>query len=225
VAQLRADMDRSFAASEAARDGEPDQGSWFAPADPALDARRERLRLSGALFAADAPHVLFDLFELLAEAGLPDVIAEHFGERPTLSVNKLTLRRVAPDAGPTAWHQDGAFLGQGVRALNLWISLTPCGGDIDDTPGLAVVPHRVGDLLETGNGAGVMHAIRNDLVRERFGDDVTRPPFAAGDALFFDERFLHKTGRRKGMTKPRHAIEWWFFPRSAFPEQYQGMVV
>ena len=29
----------------------------------------------------------------------------------------------------TDWHQDGAFLGKGIRALNVWVALTDCGVD------------------------------------------------------------------------------------------------
>ena len=36
------------------------------------------------------------------------------GERPALSANKATLRRV-PVKTSTDWHQDGAFLGQDIR--------------------------------------------------------------------------------------------------------------
>lgn len=235
AAARRDDIDRSFAAcdvalagGEAGSSGElrsDGDASWFVAADPSLDERRKRLRQSHALFASDAPRVAFDLFELLERRNLPDLIAEHFVERPTVSINKFTLRRVAPDAGPAAWHQDGAFLGPHVRALNLWIALTSCGGDITDTPGLALVPRRVDELLETGTGAGVVHGIGNDVVKERYGDEIVRPRFHAGDALLFDERFLHKTGRRRGMTKPRYAVECWFFPRSSYPEQYPGLLV
>jgi hypothetical protein len=59
------------------------------------------------------------------------------------------------------------------------------------------------------------------MVKERFGDEIARPRFEAGDALLFDERFLHKTGVSRGMTRPRHAVEAWFFAPSRFPETYQ----
>jgi hypothetical protein len=47
---------------------------------------------------------------------------------------------------------------------------------------------------------------------------IIRPIFEPGDALFFDELFLHQTGSDPSMPRPRYAIESWFFGASAFPE-------
>jgi hypothetical protein len=164
------------------------------------------------------------VFEQMYEAGIPDLVGEHFGEPPALSVNKLTLRRVAP-VGAATWHQDGTFLGPQVRALNLWITFNACGGDNTDTPALDVVPQRVDDLLEPGGpGAWVEHAISAVTVKERFGDRIERPAFAPGDALLFDERFLHKSGISRGMTKERYTVETWFFAPSTFPDNYHGLL-
>ena len=46
---------------------------------------------------------------------------------------------------------------------------------------------------------------------------ILRPIFEPGDALLFDELFLHKTGSDPAMPNPRFAIENWFFGASAFP--------
>ena len=46
---------------------------------------------------------------------------------------------------------------------------------------------------------------------------VAAPRFKAGDALLFDQMFLHRTGVRPGMTRERLAIESWFFAGSTFP--------
>ena len=47
---------------------------------------------------------------------------------------------------------------------------------------------------------------------------VLRPIFEPGDAMLFDDLFLHKTGSDPAMPKPRYAVESWFFGASAFPE-------
>ena len=52
-----------------------------------------------------------------------------------------------------------------------------------------------------------------------------RPIFEPGDALFFDELFLHQTGSDPSMPKPRFAIESWFFGGSAFPAEYGPLAV
>jgi hypothetical protein len=49
---------------------------------------------------------------------------------------------------------------------------------------------------------------------------IVRPRFEAGDALLFDELCLHQTAAHHGMTKPRLAIESWFFGASAMPSTY-----
>ncbi len=49
---------------------------------------------------------------------------------------------------------------------------------------------------------------------------ILRPIFEPGDALLFDELFLHKTASDPEMRNPRYAIENWFFGASAFPGDY-----
>ena len=49
---------------------------------------------------------------------------------------------------------------------------------------------------------------------------ITRPLFAPGDGLLFDERFLHRTGIDPDMKGERRAIETWFFAPSSFPNAY-----
>ena len=68
------------------------------------------------------------------------MIAGYLGERPALSVKKWTLRRVPIDTSAD-WHQDGAFLGSGIRTINMWLSLSQCGAD---APGLDIVPSASG---------------------------------------------------------------------------------
>jgi len=46
------------------------------------------------------------------------------------------------------------------------------------------------------------------------------PEFDPGDALLFDEMFLHQTGSDPSMPNPRYAIESWFFGPSAYPDDF-----
>jgi hypothetical protein len=59
-------------------------------------------------------------------------------------------------------------------------------------------------------------------VAERAAGEVgiARPVFEPGDALLFDELFLHATGASRDMPDLRYAVECWFFGPSAFPDQY-----
>ena len=54
---------------------------------------------------------------------------------------------------------------------------------------------------------------------------MATPEFRPGDALLFDERFLHRTSCREGLVHNRYAVESWFFAPSVFPEGYSPVVV
>jgi ectoine hydroxylase-related dioxygenase (phytanoyl-CoA dioxygenase family) len=178
--------------------------------------RRNWVRASGALWTVDSPRMLFELTEMVEQTGIARLVTEYLGERPALSANKCTLRRVPVDTA-TNWHQDGAFLGAEVRTLNLWLALTAVD---DDTPGLEIVPRRLDTLLPTGTeGAMFDWSVSPAIVEEVAVDaPVVRPDFAAGDALLFDHMFLHRTAAGPGMTRERYAMENWFFAPSAYPE-------
>jgi hypothetical protein len=141
----------------------------------------------------------------------------YLGERPGLSGQKFTLRKAEPHVAG-AWHQDGKFLG-GVRSLNLWLSLSRCG---DEAPGLDIVPRRIDHVVEAGEeGTFFEIQVSDENVMKAAGDlGVMRPIFEPGDALLFDELFLHQTGSDPAMPNPRYAIESWFFGPSAFPSDY-----
>ena len=46
------------------------------------------------------------------------------------------------------------------------------------------------------------------------------PEFEPGDALMFDEHFLHRTYLPREMTDPRYALECWFFAPSRHTSDY-----
>jgi hypothetical protein len=177
----------------------------------------------GGILAADAPRLLSTLFETYEQIGLREVVAGYLGERPVLSANKCTMRRARLDGG-TDWHQDGAFLGQpGIRVLNVWVALTDCGVD---APGMDLVPKRMDRILETGTGGAVFDwAVGPEVVARVAADaPVVRPEFNAGDALLFDELFLHRTALASTMTRTRHAIESWFFAPTDYPADQVPLV-
>ena len=153
-------------------------------------------------------------------AGVPSLVAGYLGEPALISVQKTTLRKAEPTVGG-AWHQDGAFMGP-VRSLNLWLALSRCG---DVAPGLDILPRRVEEVV-------IDHDVMLDVeltrrkAKEAAGDTpILRPIFEPGDALFFDELFLHQTASDPAMPNPRFAIESWFFGASAFPGDYAPIAV
>ncbi len=224
AATLAAGIDAALAAYDAATSGSGavDPG-WYDPGpmpdrvSPGLpeDVHRSFLRSRGSLWTVDSPRMTFDLFEMIEQTGLGSLMTDFLGERPLMSAIKGTLRRMPPEVDIDGrWHQDGAFLGEQVGAFNCWLALTPCG---TDAPGLDVVPKRL-DGIVPNDGARYDWAVADDAVLQAAsGTPIVRPLFDAGDALIFDHLLLHRTGASREMTKPRYAIESWFFAPSAYP--------
>jgi hypothetical protein len=232
-------IDRAFDAREAKQGGEEPEAGYYSPFVPEAGfslITRGWVTSASGIWAADSPAVLVDVLDTLERAGLRQLATGYLGERPAISVNKCTLRRVSPDVyDPDAasgwgvkdggdkrrlsgWHQDGAFLGD-VRALNVWLSLSRCG---DVAPGLDIVPRRIDHIVPTGTeGAAFDWSVSQLLAEEAAGDaGIQRPIFEPGDVMLFDELFLHATAADPEMSTSRHAVESWFFGPSAFPEDY-----
>ena len=223
---LAREIDVAFDARDAVMGGGAGSPGYYDEFVP--DARfqeslgRDWVEGGGGLWAADSPHVMFRMLDAFERAGLRSVIWDYFGEPPSISVQKCTLRRVDPDAG-AGWHQDGAFLGD-VRALNVWLSLSRCG---DEAPGMDILPRRLDHIVSTGTeGAWFDWSVSPQVVEETAGETgVLRPIFEPGDVLLFDELFLHSTAAEPEMPNSRWAIESWFFGSSAFPAQYAPLGV
>jgi hypothetical protein len=211
-------------ALQAGRSADPGYYHEFVP-DPRFageEGGRDWVAGGGGLWVADSPHLMFEMLDCFERAGLTDVIAEYLGERPTISVQKCTLRKVDPDAGH-GWHQDGAFMGD-VRALNVWLALSRCG---DESPGMDIVPKRLDHIVPTGTeGAYFDWSVAPQVAEEAAGEaGILRPIFEPGDVLLFDELFLHSTAADPSMKKSRLAIESWFFGASASPAEYAPLAV
>jgi hypothetical protein len=222
VADAIAAIDRAQAARDHAA-----TGPWFQPFDApgqVSDGVRKMVESQGGTWLADSPACTALVLGELTAAGVVGAIADHFGERPFFSLQKSTLRRSRPVNKLTAWHQDGSFLGPDVRTMNVWLALSTCGAD-HPTPGLEVVPKRVDEILPTEGNLG-QSSIAFDLVDEVAHDTpVIRPEFRAGDAMIFDERFLHRTFLHEHMTEDRYAIECWFFAPSHGADGYVSFLV
>lgn len=183
--------------------------------------RRRFIHEAGGVLLADSPRTMFDIVELYESLGLYEIISEFLGDRPVMSANKCTLRRVEPDK-IGGWHQDGAFLGDHIRAINIWLTLTPCG---TEAPGLDIVAERVDHLVETGtHGSFFDWAAGDELIEAQFGSKIVRPQLEAGDIVIFDEMNMHRSAFAPGMTKQRHAIEFWCFAASTVPPGHIPLV-
>ena len=193
--------------------------SWFRglplPREEAIALARPWIAGDGGVLACDSPRLLDLVLRTYERVGLRRVVEDYLGERPVLSANKATLRRARLE-GKSDWHQDGAFMGTGIRALNVWVALTDCGVD---APGMDLVPKRFETVQETGTGGAIFDwAVGPDTVATLAADaPVVRPRFAAGDVVLFDDLCLHRTAIDPAMTRPRHAVESWFFARTGYP--------
>jgi hypothetical protein len=207
--RARHDADKSF------------QERFYVPFehDPRRGVRllREWIKEGGGVLAVDSPLLSFEMGEMFRAAGLPELVDGYLREPPMVAGDKTTLRKAEP-AVSGAWHQDGKFMGE-VKALNLWLALSHCG---DDAPGLDLVPRRLDGHVATETDEAMMtNQVSQRIAEEVAGDrPILRPIFEPGDALLFDELFLHKTASDPRMGKPRYAIECWFFGASAFPADY-----
>lgn len=220
------EIDRSFAERVRHHAGERQAEGYYEEFSPHLRYGsvfgRSWIEQGGGVLAADAPMLNFTMMEMFRAASLQRIASEYLGEPALISVHKTTLRKADPSI-PGAWHQDGYFMGE-VRSLNLWLSLSRCG---DVAPGLDIVPRRLNHYVATATEEAVLdYTISQEKAEAAAGDHpIIRPIFEPGDALFFDEMFLHQTGSSPEMPNPRYAIENWFFGGSAFPDEYAPIAI
>ena len=218
---LEIDVQRAFEARDAHAAGSPsDTGLYeeFAPEPGFASLAFERAFIASVgIWTADSPTLAMRVFDLLASAGTRELLADYLGEDPVLSINKCTLRRGEPGP-PGPWHQDGAFLGD-VRTINIWLALTECG---DRAPSLDVVPQRIERILETGTEGATHDWSLSPDIAESAGDRgaPVRLRFQPGDALLFDEFFVHRPGSDAAMSETRYALETWVFSPTGFPDAY-----
>jgi hypothetical protein len=225
VARLVETIDRAFEAHDACAKG-AGTSPFFDPLEviPNGEAMRGWVRDGQGVLTADSPRGLYEFLETVHELRLDELIHGYFGDRPALSAEKCTLRRVDNTPSLASWHQDGAFMGKGLRTLNAWFALSRCGRD---APGLDIMPLRIGRLLPTGGEGAIFDWAVSDqtIARELPGIQIWRPEFEAGDVLLFDDLCLHRTAVDGKMTKPRYAIESWFFSSSAYPVDTQTPIL
>lgn len=234
VQMLRAAIDRAFEARRDEAAGRAVDRRWHGRASGvkgapqqfgALGANSERA--SGSLWAVDSPAAAFRLCELYHALHLPALLESYFGEVGVLSVKKWVLRKVEPKPDREAgWHQDGRFLGDGIRTVNLWIALSDCGEGAP-APGMELVGGRESVIHPTGTDGSYFDWTVGPGLVERLTEErpLLYPRFAPGDALFFDHYNLHRTGGSPRDSETRYAVESWFFAASTAPAKQQPLVL
>jgi hypothetical protein len=239
VARVRDGMDRTYqdrlaSFQQSADPGEGDDGStpdptgpigsdgWFAPFRPKQPTAGQKGK-EHLIRLVDAPRLLADLIDTYRRVGLLPLVQQYLGEPPVFTANKSVLRYVrTPRMLPTDYHQDGRFMGDDVRAINIWVTLDDCGRH---APSLDVVPRREAVIHPTGNGAnGFDWTLSADEVTGLAADTpVTRLELQAGDAVIFDQFLVHRSAHSRHFEGLRRAVEWWFYAPSRFPPQYQSL--
>ena len=169
VERLTDAVDRAFEAFDrCVREGNAEDG-WFSPfpgRDDAIGLMRAWLRTKGGVLTADSPCATAEVADVFKSYSLPTFAEEYLGQPPILALDKWTLRRGRAQEG-IEWHQDGAFLGSGVRAVNIWLALSECG---EDAPSLDVIPRRLDEIVPTGaNGASYGWSVDDDTATRLAG--------------------------------------------------------
>jgi Phytanoyl-CoA dioxygenase (PhyH) len=226
ASQLARGIESTFVARDKHDAGQKSDPEYYEEfkLDPRLNPflGRTWMKMGGGVMGADSPRVSFDLSAAMRRVGIPQLASSYLGEPALLSIQKTTLRKAEPQV-PGSWHQDGKFMGN-VRALNLWVALSHCG---DTAPGMDLVPTRLNDFAQTNTDEATIDTMVSQRVaREAAGErGIIRPIFEPGDALLFDEMFLHQTASDPAMPNPRYALEVWMFGGSVFPEVYAPMMI
>lgn len=180
----------------------------------------------GSVWAVDSPITAAKLVDFYAELGLREMLHDYFNEAAVLSVRKWVLRSVPPmKGGNKGWHQDGRFMGQDIKTINLWVALSECG-EGTECPGLELVADNRRQIHETGtHGAWLDWTVGPELVNEIAQDrPLVCPYFKPGDAIFFDHYCLHRTAEGPNDTLSRFALESWFFAESRAPAKQQPVL-
>lgn len=224
-----ADLRQTIDAAEAAFVREPREldPRYFMPltdlSGAEVSAYFRSINWAGGRPVPDVPAAAEVILSEFRRAGVPDVVAGYLDERPAVSMEKWTLRKVAPDPNGS-WHQDGAFLGADKHALNLWVALSDCG---QTASGLDIVAKRFDEIVPVGTeGAYFEWDVSGQVVQQVRGErPIVSPVFATGDAIFFDHYLLHRTGLGSEFVDWRYALETWFFAASTLPDNYEGLLV
>jgi hypothetical protein len=223
--RFRDHIDRAFAARELAeeRGSARDVGPAFVPFEVG-QARAQGFGADGFVRTVDAPSALRDLTSVFARTGITAAVTDYLGERPSMIANKWVLRRSPTGKIGTDYHQDGAFLGEGIRTVDCWISLSHCGPGTG-RPAIDLVARRFPGIIPSPEDAAFPWSLTERAVHEAAGGaPVLSPVFAPGDAIFFDELLPHRTSVGLDLTT-RYAIESWFVAPSSYPARHEPVVL
>lgn len=225
AARFRQHIDEAFAARERAEaaGSADDVGPAFVPFDVG-QAKAHGFGADGYVRTVDSPGALRELAATFARTGVTAVVTDYLGERPSMIANKWVLRRSPTGKIGTDYHQDGAFLGEGIRTVDCWIALSHCGPGTG-RPAIDLVARRFPGIIPSPDDAAFPWSLTEQAVHDAAPDaPVLSPVFAPGDAIFFDELLPHRTTVGLDLTT-RYAIESWFVAPSSYPARHEPVVL
>jgi len=187
--------------------------------EPNLTWARGFHRDNGSVMTVESAGITEALAEWFSTLGFRDLLENYLGEPACLSALKWVLRRTTFPIAENGWHQDGAFMGKQINSLNMWMPLDHCGG-ASGAPGMDIIPFRFRDIVEAGADDAVFNWSAGLESIERFQGDQApvSPVFHPGDIFLFDHLLLHRTQFGDDFSRPRYAIETWFFGERNFPK-------
>lgn len=199
------------------------QSPWFVPFAPGRQ-KSDGFGRGGFVRTVDVPRALFELAEVFSDTGVTAAVTDYFRERPAMIANKWVLRRTETGKIGPDFHQDGAFLGEGIRTVDCWIALSHCGPGTG-RPAIDLIARRFSSILTNdGDSAFSWSLSEATTCAAADGAEILSPVFAPGDALFFDERLPHRTSVGLDLTT-RYAIESWFVAPSSYPDKHVPVVL
>lgn len=144
------------------------------------------------------------LMQIVHAPPLQAFLRAYFGAQAWILLNNCSPRREGPGHPEHAipFHQDQEFMGPMQRALNLWLPLTPAGGQ--DWPGLEFW---LGGPRRPWLALTMPPADRERLCRGIPPEELWRPELAPGDMLLFTPYVLHRTYLSPAMTQTRISSE------------------
>lgn len=189
-----------------------------------IAAFEERAKLKKSANARCADRTLLELLKIYRDCGLLDSVREYLGEVPVMLKGRTEVRtKYARADGPRGlpWHQDVNFFGGKTYAVNCWATATGCGAD---SPSLGIVPRRLHERIgwdaadgraPLGYGKGTPEHVVEEVAARHPTVEVILGP---GDALFFDEMALHRSGLTPWSADRTIVTISWFFRASRFPD-------
>jgi hypothetical protein len=221
--EMRTLIERAFSGREQVLADPAAASPDWVPFEPGQE-RAAGFGADGFVRTVDAPAALRTLAGLFARTGVTAAVTDYLGERPAMIANKWVLRHSPSGKAGTDYHQDGAFLGEGIRTLDCWIALSSCGPGTG-RPAIDLVPRRFESVIASPPDATFAWSLPEHAVHAAMpGAPVVSPVFAPGDALFFDELLPHRTSVGLDLGE-RYAIESWFVAPSSYPARHVPVVL